>query len=517
MKKICLICFSLCFFFLFAQEIEIENLQNQSKDFQSIQNNNALEIIMANFDTKAELFTELSNFLDADILDKKEILLVSSNEKKSDLYNEDALINLALTNNTSIHIAQQAIKSSEADLESAKAQRWPKLSTEVSASFLGNPVGAIGLPAGILGKVGGESIPSEDILIYKGMEDRLYNFALKFEQPIYTWGKINLGVSLAKNALTLSYKQEEKTRNETILQIRALYQSIAYINEIISILEMQKELGERLLTFANENLEAGFLKESDVLSIKIRLKEIDIGLASTHEQLGSLLSDLSLYSGIQNLSLRQLEINPKKVLLLPWSKEEAEEKSKTGNDDLQIAFLATEIRKQEASLAKKMASGIPDIGLQIDLSYSGPRFPFIETDWFGQDDWQASISLGLQGVFIGNKGLKTDYIKALSEADKTEKQYFEGREKIAAYIRELYLGLSLLQTKIEYYQLKQNVNKKELDEKKIQMDMGLISEADFLEPMILALGDLANAYALLTEYQTKVLTVEMLLGKDAWK
>ena len=125
-----------------------------------------------------------------------------------------------------------------------------------------------------------------------------------------------------------------------------------------------------------------------MLSIKIRLKEIDIGLASTHEQLGSLLSDLSLYSGIQNLSLRQLEINPKKVLLLPWSKEEAEEKSKTGNDDLQIAFLATEIRKQEASLAKKMASGIPDIGLQIDLSYSGPRFPFIETDWFGQDDWQ---------------------------------------------------------------------------------------------------------------------------------
>ena len=74
-----------------------------------------------------------------------------------------------------------------------------------------------------------------------------------------------------------------------------------------------------------------------------------------------------------------------------------------------------------------------------------------------------------------------------------------------------------MQTKIEYYQLKQNVNKKELDEKKIQMDMGLISEADFLEPMILALGDLANAYALLTEYQTKVLTVEMLLGKDAWK
>lgn len=128
-----------------------------------------------------------------------------------------------------------------------------------------------------------------------------------------------------------------------------------------------------------------------------------------------------------------------------------------------------------------------------------------------------NISLGLQGVFFGNKGLKTDYIKAVSEADKTEKQYQEGKEKITAYIREMYLGLSLLQTKIEYYQLKQDVNKHDLNEKKIQMDMGLISEAEFLETMIHSLGDLANAYALLTEYQTKLLTIEMILGKEAWK
>ena len=46
--------------------------------------------------------------------------------------------------------------------------------------------------------------------------------------------------------------------------------------------------------------------------------------------------------------------------------------------------------------------------------------------------------------------------------------------------------------------------------------MGIISEADFIETMILSLGNLAEAYALLAEHQSKVLTVEMLLGKEAW-
>lgn len=510
-KKNSILVFILLFFSLIlsqtirAQENKLDIIETKKFELEQ-------EIIA--FETKQKEFQELSDFFTSKLLAKKEL---QNNLLPEEPYNEDELIFFALSQNTSIHIAQQTIKSSQADLESAKALRWPKLSTEISATLIGNPVGPVSIGAGVLGEYSGEQIPSQDILIYKGMENTMYNFSLTFEQPIYTWGKINLGIALAKNALSLSYKQEEKTRNETILQIRALFLSISYVNEIVAILKTQKQLGERLLSFANENLEAGFLKESDVLSIKIRLKEIDIALASTNEQLGSLLSDLSLYSGIPNLETSELDCKPQKILLLPWSKEEAEEKSKKGNDDLEIAFLATEIRKQEASLAKKMASGIPDIGLQIDLSYGGSRFPFIETDWFGQDDWQASISLGLKGVFIGNKGLKTDYIKALSEADKTEKQYLEGREKIAAYIRELYLGLSLLQTKIEYYQLKQDVNKRELDEKKEQMEIGIISEAEFLEPMILALGDLVNAYALLIEYQTKVLTVEMLLGKEAWK
>ena len=74
----------------------------------------------------------------------------------------------------------------------------------------------------------------------------------------------------------------------------------------------------------------------------------------------------------------------------------------------------------------------------------------------------------------------------------------------------------MLETKIEYYQLKQAVNNRELLDKKTQMEMGIISEADFIETMILSLGNLAEAYALLAEHQSKVLTVEMLLGKEAW-
>jgi outer membrane protein TolC len=507
-KRIILLISSILFFPLFSidREGSVNIIETE---------NTSLQEIIEDYEKKASGFYEISDFLSADLLSKKGPYLKEGLPEEP--YNEDDLIYFALRQNTGIHIAQQAIKSSEADLESAKAQRWPKLSTEVSASLIGNPVGPIAVAAGVLGESpGGEKIPPEDILIYKGMENSLYNFALKFEQPIYTWGKISLGIALAKNALSLSYKQNEKTRDETILHVRALFQSLGYVNEILSVLEMQKKLGERLLAYASENRQAGFLTESEYLTIKIRLKEIDIALATSEEQIGSLLSDLSRYTGIANLDISQLDCKPSKIQFLPWAQKEAEEKSIKGNTDLQIGLLASEIRKQEAELAKKQASGIPDIGLQIELSYGGSRFPFLETDWFGQDNWQATISLALQGVFIGNKALKADYIKAVSEAIKTEKQLQEGKEILSAHIRESYLSLSLLETKIEYYQLKQAVNNRELLDKKTQMDMGIISEADFIETMILSLGDLAEAYALLAEHQSKVLTVEMLLGKEAW-
>jgi len=505
-KRIILLIGSILFFPLFSIDSE------GSVNIIETENTSLQEIIEA-YEKKASGFYEISDFLSADLLSKKEPYL--KKRLPQEPYNEDDLIYFALVQNTGIHITQQAIKTSEADLESAKAQRWPTLSTTISASYIANPADPIAVKAGSI-MDSPMPIPPEDIVIYEGMENSLYNFALKFEQPIYTWGKINLGIALAQNALSLSYKQNEKTRDETILHVRALFQSLGYVNEILSVLEMQKKLGERLLVHASENRQAGFLTESEYLTIKIRLKEIDIALATSEEQIGSLLSDLSRYTGIANLDISQLDCKLSKIQFLPWAQKEAVEKSIKGNTDLQIGLLASEIRKQEAELAKKQASGIPDIGLQIELSYGGSRFPFLETDWFGQDDWQATISLGLQGVFIGNKALKVDYNKAVSEAIKTEKQLQEGKEILSAHIRESYLSLSLLETKIEYYQLKQAVNNRELLDKKTQMEMGIISEADFIETMILSLGDLAEAYALLAEHQSKVLTVEMLLGKEAW-
>lgn len=431
-------------------------------------------------------------------------------------YDLDEFVALALYNNPVLNMAAQDIRSAEASLSAARAQRWPSLSTQSSASFIGNPPDGISLPAGALGAIP-TPLPPEEVVLYESAGHTQYSFALKGEVPLFTWGKISLGVELANAALTLTRLQYKKTLQETILKIRGLYASACYLSKAMEALDTQQLIGERLMRLSEQSSGAGFLTASELLSTQIALKESLLARAMLNERLDRIVSDLSRHTGLSTLEQGNLALTGQAVVSAPWSREEALGRSMKGNLDLAMAEWALFLRSRQTSLAKKISYGLPDFGLQLELSYAGSRFPLLEEGWKDKDDWQFTVSLGSGGTMWPNKALYADVAKSEAETAKAGEQVEEARLAVNAFIRESYLGLELARVRLEYAALKQSSWASDLAQARALLDAGSGSESDYLKTMMQALGGLAEAYGTLAEYQGLLLGLEAALGDAAWE
>ncbi|HOX91344.1 MAG TPA: TolC family protein, partial [Spirochaetales bacterium] len=417
--------------------------------------------------------------------------------------------------------AAEEIRSASASLSSAKAQRWPSLSTQSSATFIGNPPDAISLPAGALGAIPdgsptGMLLPPQEVVLFESVGHTQYSFALKGAMPLFTWGKLSLGITLADTALDLAKLQYRKAVQETTLRIRGLYVSACYLSQALEALNTQQRIGERLMDLSEQSSRAGFLTASDLLGTQIALKEARLARAMLNEKLERILSDIARYTGIPELSQDQLALSPQSLVLVPWNRDDALARSAIGNLDVAMAELARFLRSGQSSLAKKQSYGLPDFGLQLELSYAGKLFPFIEEGWKDKDDWQFTLSLGAGGSMWPNKALYADVAKAEAEEAKAAALANEARRAVSAFIRESYLSLDLHKARIEYAALKQSSWASELAQSRALLDAGSGSESDYLKAMMQALGGLAEAYGSLAEYHSVLLGLEGALGDAAW-
>ena len=63
-----------------------------------------------------------------------------------------------------------------------------------------------------------------------------------------------------------------------------------------------------------------------------------------------------------------------------------------------------EINELRVDISRGSSGLKPDIGLHLELGYSGPRFPFIEADWFGQDSLNLTSTIAVKSsIYDGGK------------------------------------------------------------------------------------------------------------------
>ena len=433
-------------------------------------------------------------------------------------FTEEDLVARALADNSELSILRSEYRQSLLDVRSAKAGYSPKMDVQVSASHIANPM-EMEIKQGEFGTydVFGQDtqIPPETITILEP-ESFNYNFKLIVEQPVFTWGKIPNSVRLYTAASTIKLLQIEKLEQELQTKVRVLTRTLALLERIEKVLNEQLELSDRLIYIAEESYENGFSIYSDLLTTRIKVKEIKLGAAEIREKIDNALLELGEAASIDDIrpdDLRYPEIRDDPGAYTLGTREDLIAAALEQSVDLRLLDRLRGISDLKVSLAKGNWYFKPNLALRFELSYGGPRFPFIEKGWFGEDDYGLISSLALITTVWDGGTVVADIRMSEEERSAAAYEYEHGRRAIEKFVSSTLLKLDLQRDKIEYARLKVENDEQLVELKRTQFETGAINESDYLTQQLDTLTDRINLYTQGIEFFTHYYSLLSITGE----
>lgn len=403
-----------------------------------------------------------------------------------------------------LRASQAAVAAAEGRLAAARAYRYPTLSAELNAAYLGNPQEAIVLPAGTLGP--------QPIPLFPAVDPTQYGVKLVAELPLFTWGKTGAGVKAAAAGRDVSLIMRAKAEHEAKASLKALYESLSYIAESEAVARAQLAAAERLVVLAEDNNRSGFATRAELLEARVAEREIRLVMASLAERRGALLAQLASLLGLSELRFDELALAPPGLRALPETVEAAVEAARAGSYDLALAGAAADAKARLAELARTQARGLPDLGLRAELSYSGSKLPWLQDGWRDANDYQLIIGLGAKGQ-LGDWVKAAEYKAAAAELAEAQAGLEAAVGAVVSFIRERYLVAELLRDKIELAMLRQEAYEASLENKRVALSVGGGTEGEYLAALIRAMGGVIETYGYLAEYAGALSSIEAAAGR----
>jgi outer membrane protein TolC len=282
-------------------------------------------------------------------------------------------INLALTQNHSIHLRSLSVEQMQSKKDEARSNYLPQVKTSGSVLHVTELAG-IEIPTGALGSYTSTGpIPTQSLFVGQGGLTG-YAGGVGLEQPLTQMFRIHQANVAAKQDLLVSKTQLDQTQDEIALQVRQLYYNI--------LINQQK------LKASQEQLAAARIKDEESRSDVARGNALEIsGLQSKATILQTQQEDLTLR--LQGKDLQRqladvlglpvetpLELDPGSAAVpvdIP-SRNDAIQIALNQNQDLKAARQT--LVKAQAGLAAARDAYIPDVTALSRYSYQS-GIPFL--------------------------------------------------------------------------------------------------------------------------------------------
>ncbi|MBN1241833.1 MAG: TolC family protein [Spirochaetales bacterium] len=413
--------------------------------------------------------------------------------------------------NPSLAAARAGHLSSSADLALARSSRLPRLDASVSATLIGNPVGPVSIGAGSLGDYAGTPFPAEDIQIYDGQEASWYVFKLTGEQPLITWGKIPAAIDMARASVNAATLQYEKTRREARLELGGTLDALSVVAELSKVLDAQAAIVDRLVFISELSAEAGFITSAELLEARIAAKESDAARAELANRREGLLQRIRSLCDLPDLNLEDIVLPEPGAGVPRFDTAGLMAMARIGSVDLGLVAALEDARSAARDLAAAKKPWLPDLGLRVELSYQGARFPFLETDWFRQDDWNLNISFGTSSRIFDGGESRARLAKADAELAEAAARAEEARLGVDGFIRTGNLELELARSRLEYDALKLSGHRETVRNLGAELMAGAGLETSWLRSLLDMLSTVGEGWQRLAEYRSALWKLEALL------
>jgi len=222
------------------------------------------------------------------------VISTSAAEKDSaNVYTLQEVLQLAEKNNTEILKNLADINIAKADKQQALGAFLPSVELSSTYSSTNDPLYAFGF------KLQQESVTAADFnptILNNPETSNHFVTQLKVEQPL-----VNLDAWMEKSAAKFAYKanvlKAEYTMDHIIFIVKQTYYGLQLAQEKLQVISKAYKAATSYLSMAEDNLKQGYLKETDVLSVKVRLLELQAQQLEAQNQIHSVSEMLNFLIG----------------------------------------------------------------------------------------------------------------------------------------------------------------------------------------------------------------------------
>ena len=425
----------------------------------------------------------------------QENILQSNDTNNKKEFSLEDLSNQLKINNSELKILNQEYQQSLIDVKNAKAGLGPTIDLTVSGTyFLNPPIDSIVLNVDdILNSISWPESYSptqtgQYITLFDGMENTFYSFQLDVTQPIYTWGKLKAAIKLYEKISEIKLLQISSKEKQLQTELNTRIVSLFYLLQIENLLKTQDELVNKLVKISEDAQKNGLLLNQDILEAKINAQQINIVQQEIKEQFFNLLLSIQKMTGNQNLSLEDINFIPDENKFYEFANQDRKELLEKALDTKQETFTILKNLEQISQFSTQIAQASvywkPDFALKMSLGYGGSRFPFIEKDWFRQDDYTTNFTVALKTT-VWDGGKKLNEIKKNQSKEETANiNYTDAELSIKQKLQEQFNIIDLALSKIEYQKLKIETLDSKIKQQEQLFNSGYGSEKDLLQAKI---------------------------------
>lgn len=183
---------------------------------------------------------------------------------------EDVLAKVKENNNT-LKIAQQDVLAAKGDFNQTNAVLLPNISISHTGIATTNPLMAFG------SKLNQEILTAADFnpsLLNNPKQIEDYATKVEVQQPIFNFDGI-FQRKAAKAKWNATELQSERTQDYIVLEVEKAYMQLQLAYKTVEVLQMAQKTALENKRIANNSFKQGYLQKSDILSVDVRVTEID--------------------------------------------------------------------------------------------------------------------------------------------------------------------------------------------------------------------------------------------------
>lgn len=184
---------------------------------------------------------------------------------------KDEVLTKVKENNNTLKMAQQDVLSAKGDFNQTNAILLPNISVSHTGIATTNPLMAFG------SKLNQEILTAADFnpdLLNDPSQIEDYATRVEVQQPLINFDGIYQRKA-AKAKLTATKLQSDRTEDYLALEVEKAYMQLQLAYKTVTVLEKAQETALENKRIANNSYKQGYLQKSDVLSVEVRVTEIN--------------------------------------------------------------------------------------------------------------------------------------------------------------------------------------------------------------------------------------------------